>query len=58
MTEKTTTNDELALQALERIEEMESADYAFPQPFGRADWIMAGLVIAAMTIWLVAGIWM
>ena len=58
MSEVTKIDDELALKAQERIEEMESASYAFPQPFGRVDWIMAGLVIAVMTVWLIAGVWM
>ncbi len=52
------TDDELAAEALERIEAMETAGYAFPQPFGRVDWIAAGSVIAVMTLWLIAGIWM
>lgn len=53
-----TTDDELARKALERIETMEQPEYVFPQPFGRADWTAAVVVIAAMAVWLIAGVWM
>jgi hypothetical protein len=58
MDQKTALDDELAVKALERIEAMETPGYAFPEPFGRIDRILAGLVIVATTIWIVAGIWM
>ena len=58
MDHRTQLNNELAVKALERIEAMEAAGYVFPQPFGRADWLLAGLVIVATTVWIVAGIWM
>jgi len=50
--------DELAQQALRRIEQMEAPDYAFPEQFSRADWFGAVLVIAITGVWLIAGAWM
>jgi hypothetical protein len=58
MDQRTAAVDDLAVQALERIEALEAPGYEFPEPFGRTDWIFAGLVIVATTIWIVAGIWM
>jgi len=50
--------DELAQQALQRIEQMEAPDYVFPERFSRADWTGAVLVIAITGTWLIAGNWM
>jgi hypothetical protein len=58
MDQKTQPDNELAAKALERIEAMEAVDYVFPRRLGRADWLLAGLVIVATTVWIVAGIWM
>lgn len=52
------TMDDLSADALRRITEMESPDYVFPEPFSRADWIAALLVIVAMTAWIIIGYWM
>jgi len=52
------TLDELAQQALSRIEQMESPDYPFPERFSRADWSGAVLVIAITGVWLIAGVWL
>lgn len=54
----TSTNDDLKLKALERIETMEAPGYEFPEPFSRRNWIAAGVVIVAMALLLVAGVWM
>ena len=54
----TSTNDELKLKALERIEAMETPGYEFPEPFSPANWIAAGVVIVLMALLLLAGVWM
>jgi len=50
--------DELAQQALRRIEQMEAPDYRFPERFSRADWIGAVTVIVLTGLWLLAGVWL
>jgi len=50
--------DELAQQALRRIEQMEAPDYVFPERFSRADWTGAIVVIAITGGCLLAGAWM
>jgi len=50
--------DDLARQALARIEQIEAPGYAFPERFSRADWIGAGLLIVATGVWLIAGAWL
>lgn len=51
--EATQGTTEFDAEVIERIEEMESSDYAFPEPFGHRDRILSGSLIAAMAAWIV-----
>lgn len=53
-----TRDDELKKKALERIEAMEAPGYEFPESFSRGHQIAAAVVVVAMVLWLVAGVWM
>lgn len=51
-------DDELKMKALERIEAMEAPGYEFPETFSRGHQIAAAVVVVAMALWLIAGVWM
>ena len=41
-----------------RIEEMESADYEFPQRFNRTDWFVLAVVCAVSLAVIIMGAWL
>lgn len=56
---KTSAHDDaLKQKVIERIEAMEAPGYEFPEPFSRRHQIAAVVVVVAMTLWLIAGVWM